>query len=180
MTTEPKYTDAQVQSIIDRVTRENSVDGMDGDSWDRLLVRAAISERQAAMQGQGGEVVPARFLIEKDAWEAAQFAFGGPGTGEGEEFMDCTAWVGDIENDDGSKTYGLHIQCDECPEEGSITLAEFKALQPPQPVRSVSDEDVEAAMDAHNHAIYRNGNNRKLAMRAALEHFAKGKPHDQD
>ncbi len=49
MTTEPKYTDAQVQSIIDRVTRENSADGMDGDSWDRLLVRAALSERQASM-----------------------------------------------------------------------------------------------------------------------------------
>lgn len=44
------------------------------------------------------------------------------------------------------------------------------------PARSgvVSDEDVEAAIEAHNTAIYRNGNNRKLAMRAALEHFAKG------
>jgi hypothetical protein len=50
-----------------------------------------------------------------------------PGTGDGEEFMDCTAWVGELEQDDGSKIHGLHLSCDECPEEGSITMAEFAA-----------------------------------------------------
>jgi hypothetical protein len=75
----------------------------------------------------GYALVPKSFLIEKDTWEAAQFAFGGPGTGDGEEFMDCTAWIGDIDNDDGSKTHGIHISCNECPEEGSITIAEFAA-----------------------------------------------------
>lgn len=106
---------------------------------DRL--ESLLSDRAAlAAQGQSSAspagvperwvLVPARFGISKDAWEAAQFAFGGPGTGEDEEFMDCTAWIGEIENDDGSKTHGIHIQCDECPEEGSITLAEFAAAPP--------------------------------------------------
>jgi hypothetical protein len=39
----PEVDDAMVEGIIDRVGRENSVDGMDGDSWDRLLVRAALT-----------------------------------------------------------------------------------------------------------------------------------------
>ena len=34
--------DGMVEAIIDRVGRENGIDGMDGDSWDRLLVRAAL------------------------------------------------------------------------------------------------------------------------------------------
>ena len=75
----------------------------------------------------GWKLVPENFQIGTAAWAALQFAFSGPGTGENEPFMDCTAWVGECEQDDGSKVYGLHLSCNECPEEGSITMAEFAA-----------------------------------------------------
>lgn len=78
-----------------------------------------------AIVPDGYVLVPKNIFVEAESWEAAQFSFGGPGTGEGEEFMSCTLWFGDIDNDDGSKTHGLHVSCDECPEEGSITLSEF-------------------------------------------------------
>lgn len=77
------------------------------------------------MTDQKYKLVPAQIHISPEAWEVAQMAFGGPGTGEGEPFFDCTAWVGECEDDDGNKTYGLHLSCDECTEEGSVTLAEF-------------------------------------------------------
>lgn len=41
MSKEP-MTDAQIEEIISRAGRENSIDGMDGESWDRILVRAAL------------------------------------------------------------------------------------------------------------------------------------------
>jgi len=75
----------------------------------------------------GFVMVPRKMFVEASAWEAASFAFGGPSTGEGEEYMDCTLWIGEIEGDDGQMTHGLHVSCDECPEEGSITLSEFAA-----------------------------------------------------
>lgn len=77
----------------------------------------------------GYVLVPKKFGIPADAWEAAAFAFGGPGTGEGEPYIDCTAWIGTLDSDDDDMPaiHGLHVWCDECPEEGSITLAEFPA-----------------------------------------------------
>jgi len=75
----------------------------------------------------GFAIVPSKMYVSPEQWDAAQFAFGGPGSNAGEPFYDCTLWVGEIENDDGSKTHGLHVSCDECPEEGSITLSEFSA-----------------------------------------------------
>lgn len=80
----------------------------------------------------GWVLVPERMHVPADAWESAAFSFGGPAAGEGEAYLDCTLWVGNIENDDGTKTYGLHVSCDECPEEGSITLAEFAVAQSPE------------------------------------------------
>lgn len=85
------------------------------------------SSPSPAAPGNEFVLVPARFGIPAEAWEAASFAFGGPATGEGEAYMDCTAWIGNVEQDDGTPLYGLHVSCDECPEEGSITLAELPA-----------------------------------------------------
>lgn len=73
----------------------------------------------------GFVVVPSKIHVDADAWESASLAFGGPATGEGEAYMDCTLWIGEQERDDGSKVHGMHVSCNECPEEGSITLAEF-------------------------------------------------------
>lgn len=40
-----------------------------------------------------------------------------------------TLWVGRLDDcgPDGSSRYGIHISCNECPEAGSVTLAEFDA-----------------------------------------------------
>jgi hypothetical protein len=45
--------DAAVDRIINKVDRENSVDGMDGDSWDRLLVRAALESVEPLIDTEG-------------------------------------------------------------------------------------------------------------------------------
>lgn len=96
----------------------------------------------------GGEwvMVPKHIHVSPDRWEAAQFAFGGPGSNADEPFYDCTLWVGEIENDDGSKTHGLHVSCDECPEEGSITLSEFPEAPTPHG-GELTDEQIGRALD---------------------------------
>lgn len=56
---------------------------------------------------------------------------------------DGTLWVGRLE----SGSYGVHLSCDECPEEGSITLAELTA---PRPAVATPDEvtDLRRALTA--------------------------------
>ena len=98
-----------------------------------LRASTAGAPKPAGAVPEGYALVPAKMYVSPEQWDAAQFAFGGPGTDEGEGFYDCTLWVGEIENDDGSKTHGLHVSCDECPEEGSITLSSLPAACDPSP-----------------------------------------------
>ncbi len=81
----------------------------------------------------GFVLVPEKFGIPADVWEGVEFVIGGPGTGEGEAYLDSTAWIGDLMQDDGSSIYGLHLSCDECPEEGSVTPSVFTARAEVQP-----------------------------------------------
>ena len=97
----------------------------------RAYAQAALNARDG---GDDYVLVPKQMHVDADAWEAASFAFGGPGTGEGEAYMDCTLWIGEVEQDDGSKLHGLHVSCDECPDEGCITLATFPAALASQAV----------------------------------------------
>lgn len=60
---------------------------------------------------------------------------GNEGSGYG-SYQDGTLVIGYALQDDGSRVYGLHISCDECPEEGVTTLAEFVA-PPPIPATQV-------------------------------------------
>ncbi len=124
----------QVRKLIERLKERRAPhsDVCAVQVKDLDALESALLEQQASAVPDKWAMVPATFQIDAGAWAAAQFAFGGPGTGEGEEFMDCTAWVGEVTEDDGSKTNGLHISCNECPEEGSITLAKFAAPQPPK------------------------------------------------
>ena len=91
------------------------------------IVAALRAAPAAAGVPDGWALVPKQFSIPAEAWDAAAFAYGGPATGEGEPHLDCTAWIGEVVGDDGERAHGLQISCDECPEEGSITLAEFPA-----------------------------------------------------
>ncbi|WP_286075640.1 hypothetical protein [Stenotrophomonas sp. 59] len=95
---------------------------------------AALAARQPVGEIPAGFVlVPEKFGIPAEVWEGVEFVIGGPGTGEGEAYLDSTAWVGDLLQDDGSAVYGLHLSCDECPEEGSVTLSVFTARAEVQP-----------------------------------------------
>lgn len=51
-----------------------------------------------------------------------------------------TLWVGRLDDcgTDGSSRYGIHISCNECPEEGSVTLAEFDAPKVVTPEKAVA------------------------------------------
>ena len=102
--------------------------------------------QQAQVVGDDFVVVARQMHVDADAWEAASFAFGGPGTGEGEAYMDCTLWIGEVEQDDGSKLHGLHVSCNECPEEGSITLSTFPTITTPQSSAPVVGDAVVAAL----------------------------------
>lgn len=96
--------------------------------------RYCLAARQPVGEIPAGFVlVPEKFGIPAEVWEGVEFVIGGPGTGEGEAYLDSTAWVGDLIQDDGSAVYGLHLSCDECPEEGSVTLSVFTARAEVQP-----------------------------------------------
>lgn len=92
-----------------------------------MAVEALAARQPVAAIPAGFVLMPEKFGIPADVWEGVEFVIGGPGTGEGEAYLDSTAWIGDLMQDDGSSIYGLHLSCDECPEEGSVTLAEFAA-----------------------------------------------------
>ena len=94
----------------------------------RRVLSGALAARQPVRHVPAGFVlVPEKFGIPADVWEGVEFVIGGPGTGEGEAYLDSTAWIGDLMQDDGSSIFGLHLSCDQCPEDGSVTLAEFAA-----------------------------------------------------
>lgn len=73
---------------------------------------------------EGYVLVPQRMNVSADAMESICF-HGGDGDGQFGEFTDVILWVGHIENDDGTKTYGLNITTAEYPEEGSTNISEF-------------------------------------------------------
>ena len=75
---------------------------------------------------EGYVLVPQQMHLSADAMESLCFHCGDGGFAFG-EFTDGLLWVGDIENDDGTKTYGLNIATAEYPEEGSANISEFAA-----------------------------------------------------
>lgn len=102
-----------------------------------------MAERQAAMQGQDGEVVGTEDARER-VMEAIAGALG--------YAFDCTrvwsAWsYGTMSEDDFS------LVREDDGRLGEIADAAIAAIQPPQPVWSVSDEDVE---DARRYRLLRN------------------------
>jgi len=110
--------------------RDMHAEAASGGDWfgDMLASIGTVEPLPAALAMPDGMVmVPRKMFVEASAWEAASFAFGGPDHGEGDAYMDCTLWIGEIGDDDGQMIHGIHVSCDECPEEGSITLSEFAA-----------------------------------------------------
>ncbi|WP_016980850.1 hypothetical protein [Pseudomonas amygdali] len=76
------------------------------------------------------KLVPARILLDKNVIGAINFHCG-DGDSQFGDYVDGELWVGALTDDDGKEVYGLHLLTSEYPEEGSTTLAEFAAPQPP-------------------------------------------------
>ena len=76
----------------------------------------------------GWKLVPERMHLSREAIESitAHCGDGQEDAGYG-PYSDGVLWVGEIEEEDGAKTYGLHIATTDYPEEGSTTLVEFAA-----------------------------------------------------
>lgn len=109
-------------------------------------MQAEIQRLKAPQPAPAGMVlVPSRMHVDASALDALKFTCGGPGMedpAEGDAWCDGTLWIGDLLQDDGATVHGLHVSCNECPEEGSITLAEFAAAPaaPPPTMDEVFDQ----------------------------------------
>lgn len=60
--TDNKALAERIERIIEQVGRENSIDGMDGDTWDRMLVRAALTREPSAPSAVNIDAMVDRFL----------------------------------------------------------------------------------------------------------------------
>lgn len=87
---------------------------------------AYLNSVRAEVIPEGYVIVPQQMHLSADAMESLCFHCGDGGFAFG-DFKDGLLWVGNIENDDGTKTYGLNIATAEYPEEGSANVSEFAA-----------------------------------------------------
>ena len=93
-----------------------------------------VQQAGAAYQRQSGvpdgfTLVPDRMHLDSSVIESIQVH-----CGDGQEdagygpYADGILWIGECEEEDGSKTYGLHIATADYPEHGSTTLVAFARL----------------------------------------------------
>lgn len=119
----------------------------DYDKPIELAVAAAAPFILAAIQkapANGWRLVPEKMHMSADSLQGLAFTCGFDLEQNGDTpWLDGTLWVGEITDvDDGKKTYGLHVLCDECPEEGSATLVEF---DPPPYILAGASQDATGA-----------------------------------
>ncbi|MBQ4777672.1 hypothetical protein [Pectobacterium versatile] len=75
---------------------------------------------------EGYAVAPGTIYLDESDIESICSQCGDGGGNYG-DFTRGILWVGDIQDDEGNITHGLHISSDDYPEEGGITLAKFSA-----------------------------------------------------
>jgi hypothetical protein len=108
----------------------------------------AAKELQSATAQQaavpvGFALVPERMHLDKSVIELINVHCGDDEDGSFGGYADGVLWIGNIEDDEGSKTHGLHISSADYPEEGSCTLVEFdSAPAAPQPANVETHHDV--------------------------------------
>lgn len=86
--------------------------------------------RPAPAVPEGWKLVPEKIHLDPDSLVALS-TISGNGDNAAQSVEDwnfTTLWIGDCVDDDGNAVHGLHASCDECPEEGCVTLAEFPAF----------------------------------------------------
>lgn len=75
---------------------------------------------------EGWALVPQQIFLDPSDIESICSQCGNGGEQYG-DYTDGILWVGDIQDDAGNITHGLHISSSDYPEEGGITLANFAA-----------------------------------------------------
>ena len=78
---------------------------------------------------EGYALVPQRMHLSEEAIESITVHCGDGQDDDGYgPYQGGVLWIGEIEEEDGTKTYGLHIATADYPEHGSTTLVEFARL----------------------------------------------------
>ncbi|MHA8112834.1 hypothetical protein ACX122_06920 [Kosakonia cowanii] len=90
------------------------------------ILASLRAEGAANAVPEGYVLMPKQIHLDADAVECI-CSHGGDGGYNYGDFTDVVLWVGEVENDDGSKTHGLNVSSADYPEEGSINLCEFAA-----------------------------------------------------
>ncbi|HAU3212784.1 TPA: hypothetical protein JDH54_000900 [Salmonella enterica subsp. enterica] len=92
-----------------------------------LATDAFLAEVRASAIPEGYVLVPQQIFFEPSDIELICSQCGdGHESGYG-DFTDGLLWVGNIQRDDGSIVYGLHISSADYTEEGGVTVCEFAA-----------------------------------------------------
>jgi hypothetical protein len=189
MTTEPNYTDAKIDRLISELMSDCEMIGYAKSGNERAnhrasvakthsMLRSLLSERQAAMQGQGGGWIDGYpNKIYASEWFIAQT--------KNRERVVLTALPEEYSYDfkTADETY--------IKKENIVRWMQFpdsqfiQAIQPPQPVRSVSEEDVrpgyvkcptcDAQFGGYGYGVWP-----KVCPVCQEAAIAQDKPHDQD
>lgn len=82
---------------------------------------------------EGYALVPTRMELLPEDIAAIMFHCGGDedATEIDEQYQAGLLWIGEVQDDDGNKVYGLNIACYECLEEGSTPLVELATTPAP-------------------------------------------------
>ncbi|WP_138437989.1 hypothetical protein [Marinobacter shengliensis] len=87
---------------------------------------------QFAPVPEGYSLVPKHMTLDLDAMQRLCAMTGDSFTED--EFGECTLWVGETHDENGSTFHGLNATLTEYPEEGALPIVEFPApAAPPQP-----------------------------------------------
>ena len=119
------------RELLERIDESAICDGTDATISDDLFTQL-VAALDAPRQPAGWKLVPERMHLDSSVIETIQAH-----CGDGQEdagfgpYSDGVLWIGECEEEDGSKTYGLHIATADYPEEGSSTLVEFAAAPTP-------------------------------------------------
>ena len=98
-------------------------------------IREGVNQQAGSGVPEGFVLVPKQMYLGPEDIHAIAYMCGGDpdSEDESEHWLGGVLWVGECIDDDGSKTYGLNIACQECLEEGSVPVHEFAAPLPPSP-----------------------------------------------
>ncbi|HHX6016759.1 hypothetical protein [Escherichia coli] len=101
--------------------------GARGDQCLKALLAEAEEKGRREAIPDGYALVPKNIYLDASDIESICSMCGdGNENGYG-AYTDGHLWVGDIQDDDGSVSHGLHISTGDYPEEGGVTLCEFPA-----------------------------------------------------